>query len=194
MEIHEGDYRRLTEPELRSLSEETETEYKYVTIAEYRLVMPDGRMIIVPPGFLTDGSSKSPDLGKSWIFHDWLYATHHWSEEDDILDLTTEFERMNTSSTSVIEEMINAKDTSDDLEMTRREADDIMAEILRIERGQISRFPKFIRRWVWWSFRRKFIFFARHDFTGAFEDAWITSWQRGAEFIEMVEVDIATRI
>ncbi len=44
----------------------------------------DGKKIIVPKGFLTDGASGGPDYGCSWLFHDWLYANHkfHDSSED----------------------------------------------------------------------------------------------------------------
>lgn len=35
-----------------------------------------GVHVTVPRGFLTDGASGAPDKGCSWIFHDYLYATH----------------------------------------------------------------------------------------------------------------------
>lgn len=34
--------------------------------------------IKVPAGFLFDGSTMSPDLGSSYVFHDYLYATHEF--------------------------------------------------------------------------------------------------------------------
>lgn len=39
-----------------------------------------GKTLTVPSGFLTDGSSGGPDVGSSWIFHDFLYATHKFDD------------------------------------------------------------------------------------------------------------------
>ena len=54
----------------------------------------------MPKGFLTDGSSGGPDWGCSWLFHDFLYATHaaegHWytrEEADQLMYDILAFER-----------------------------------------------------------------------------------------------------
>lgn len=62
---------------LRELTQEEKKvipEFKYVTLNES--IYNDGETTItVPKGFLTDGSSgPTPDWGRSWLFHDWLYA------------------------------------------------------------------------------------------------------------------------
>lgn len=36
--------------------------------------------ITVPTNFLSDGASWAPDVGCSWIFHDYLYATHKFDD------------------------------------------------------------------------------------------------------------------
>lgn len=58
------------------------------------------RKIVVPKGFLTDGSSGGPDWGCSWLFHDYLYASHsadgHWytrEEADQLMYEILSFER-----------------------------------------------------------------------------------------------------
>lgn len=72
--ITKGLYRRLTEREkLKNQS------FKYVIINPYQLKI-NGKSITVSRGFLTDGSSGGPDVGTSWIFHDYLYATHLYDD------------------------------------------------------------------------------------------------------------------
>lgn len=66
-------YRELTCEEKKRYPE-----YRYVTLSKgiYRY----GKyLIVVPPGFLTDGNSAGPDFGEAWLFHDWLYATHKFT-------------------------------------------------------------------------------------------------------------------
>lgn len=54
---------------------------------------PDVRHICVPKGFLSDGSSGTPDITFAWVFHDYLYATHRFTsgqectrkEADDLM-------------------------------------------------------------------------------------------------------------
>ncbi len=53
--------------------------YKYVTTSEFSY-RKGGHYIEIPKGFLTDGSSGGPDYGSSWLFHDYLYATHCFTE------------------------------------------------------------------------------------------------------------------
>lgn len=38
-------------------------------------------IILVPKGFLSDGATLAPDIGRSWIYHDYLYATHCYRGE-----------------------------------------------------------------------------------------------------------------
>lgn len=76
--IEEGKIRPLT-PEERERWESSG--YCWVTLSQYRYKYR-GITVTVPPGFLTDGSSGGPDYGTSWIFHDWLYATHRFDERE----------------------------------------------------------------------------------------------------------------
>ena len=53
-----------------------ENGYCYVVIDPY-VYKSGNRTITVPVGFLTDGASgPGPDIGNSWLFHDWLYSKH----------------------------------------------------------------------------------------------------------------------
>jgi len=70
MKIIRGKLRKLTPHERKKYPK-----YKYVTLSKY-YYKHKGKICKVPPGFLTDGSSGGPDYGVSWIFHDYLYATH----------------------------------------------------------------------------------------------------------------------
>jgi hypothetical protein len=99
--ITEGELRRLTEDEKKMYK----TKYEYVVLSE--CVYEYGpKKIVVPAGFLTDGSSGGPDHGSAWIFHDYLYATHAYTLVDD----------------------------SSSVECSRREADDIFVQVLRHQR------------------------------------------------------------
>ncbi len=69
-----GEIRELTEEE-----REQHSPFKYVVCAECKCNF-DGKEIIVPQGFLTDGSSGGPDVGWSWLIHDYLYATHQYAD------------------------------------------------------------------------------------------------------------------
>lgn len=53
--------------------------YRYVVVDEHTLQWR-GHSVCVPAGFLTDGSSGGPDYGRSWLYHDFLYATHKFSD------------------------------------------------------------------------------------------------------------------
>lgn len=57
--------------------------YKYVITEPYTARVGGGefgapKTVTVPAGFLCDGSTGGPDIGDSWVFHDWLYANHAW--------------------------------------------------------------------------------------------------------------------
>lgn len=90
---------------IRELMEEEKLEHPdfiYVVTEECKCVYND-KEIVVPPGFLTDGSSGGPDYGWSWLFHDYLYTTHlfangsHCSrrEADTIMYHILRYERQN---------------------------------------------------------------------------------------------------
>ncbi len=75
--------------------------YKYVTMSEFSYSNGD-RQIQIPPGFLTDGSSGGPDYGSSWLFHDYLYGTHFFTdgkactraEADKVMEIVLKNERL----------------------------------------------------------------------------------------------------
>lgn len=69
--------RKLTEEELDGLKKvyPHRTYFKWVTEGEFKW-LHKGEYIVVPKGFLCDGSSGGPDFGHSWLIHDWLYLTH----------------------------------------------------------------------------------------------------------------------
>lgn len=73
IELKIGHIRLLTDEE-----KERYPEYKYVTLSEF-YYKEDEYEITVPPLFLTDGATKAPDCGYSWIFHDYLYNTHEFT-------------------------------------------------------------------------------------------------------------------
>lgn len=52
--------------------------YKYIVTSPYILKWYD-KTLVVPRGFVTDGSSGGPDYGTSWLYHDYLYSTHKFS-------------------------------------------------------------------------------------------------------------------
>lgn len=63
---------------LNPLEKEKYPAYKYATVTETRYMFGD-YVVTVPSGFLTDGSSGGPDYGRSWLIHDFLYATHKFT-------------------------------------------------------------------------------------------------------------------
>ncbi len=84
--------------------------YCYVTEDTFTCELANGKKIVIPSGFLSDGSSGGPDYGYSWLFHDWLYSTHKFSND-------------------------SLKDNNDHLiACSRQEADSVMKEILGQER------------------------------------------------------------
>lgn len=109
--------------------------YKWVTLGESKWVCENGEVIIVPAGFLSDGSSGGPDIGFSWLFHDYLYATHKIG----------------------------------DRVITRKEADKVMASILRWERASL--------------YRKAFVIVSRVNPFWLFSRAWKSSGKRGPEFL-----------
>jgi len=89
IEVVCGSLRLLTPEEINRY----DTVYKYVTTSP-SIYKKGDKEIIVPVGFLTDGCTGGPDYGRSWLIHDWLYATHEFSsgrpcsreEADEIMD------------------------------------------------------------------------------------------------------------
>lgn len=73
LQVTSGVIRKLT-----SVEKTTYKGYKYVTLSEFEYSKGD-RKIVVPKGFLTDGSSGGPNYGCSWLFHDYLYASHRFT-------------------------------------------------------------------------------------------------------------------
>lgn len=73
MRIIEGTKRRVTSEEVQDYK----TRYSWVITSPY-IYENDENRIEVPVGFLTDGSTFSPDWGLSWIFHDYLYSNHNF--------------------------------------------------------------------------------------------------------------------
>lgn len=72
-----GELRRLTPQE----RERCNIAYKWVVESPFLYTWHEEGVghyhVSVPIGFLMDGASGcAPDLGSSWVFHDWLYATH----------------------------------------------------------------------------------------------------------------------
>ena len=74
IEVTGGTIRTLLEEE----KEKFETPYKWAVVHPYEYKCGD-KLIIVSEGFLTDGATGGPDFGVSWIFHDYLYASHQYN-------------------------------------------------------------------------------------------------------------------
>lgn len=75
-------------------------EFEYVTTGDFYYEDNKGRCITIPVGFCSDGSSGGPDWGFSWLFHDYLYSSHHIDsrpltrhEADEIMYCILEYER-----------------------------------------------------------------------------------------------------
>jgi len=78
MIVTEGTKRRVTSEELKKYK----TRYTWVITSPYTYE-DDNNYINVPAGFLTDGSTFSPDFGNGFIFHDYLYSTHEFSNGEE---------------------------------------------------------------------------------------------------------------
>lgn len=67
--------------ELRPLTKHERAVHKGMTyVVETPFVLRlDNKSVYVKRGFMTDGSTFSPDIGFSWLFHDYLYTTHRFS-------------------------------------------------------------------------------------------------------------------
>jgi len=51
----------------------------YMVLDPYQVFWHE-RNLTVPRGFLSDGSTMSPDYGWGWLFHDYLYRFHQWDD------------------------------------------------------------------------------------------------------------------
>lgn len=112
--------------ELRKLTPEERAKapfYKYMTLSQFTFTDTDFEErgvasdaptrrersgsshfhVRVPAGFLTDGASAgAPDLGSSWLFHDWLYAKHKFTsgqpcsrvQADKVMSTVLQHDRM----------------------------------------------------------------------------------------------------
>ena len=115
--IKSGELHTLTKEEIETCRKKSanKTVYKYKTIGEYVCNFTVGIMdceIKIPDGFLTDGSTSTPDIGVSWLFHDYLYAVHCFTDltcsktsiscvremADDIMYALAEYEFNKTKS------------------------------------------------------------------------------------------------
>lgn len=60
------------------------THYKYCVVKPYLLTWKNRYQVVVPEGFLADGSSGGPDypddkwIVMAWVCHDWLYRHHYY--------------------------------------------------------------------------------------------------------------------
>jgi len=70
----------ITTGKLRCLTSEEKgsSHYLYVVLRPFKFEC-NGYEVEVPRGFITDGSSGGPDYGTSWLFHDYLYASHKFT-------------------------------------------------------------------------------------------------------------------
>lgn len=73
-----GLYRRLSRRE-RKLHKP----FTIVITEKYVYSDDNGNQLTVPENFMCDGASYAFDIGCSWIFHDYLYATHKWDNGTD---------------------------------------------------------------------------------------------------------------
>lgn len=78
LHIEYGHYRQLTKEELRSIPSNRKCKLVVTEPYTYR---KGNKHIYVPVGFLSDGATGVPDLGASWIFHDYLYDNHKYTSE-----------------------------------------------------------------------------------------------------------------
>ncbi len=74
IEVKEGTIRTLLQEEKDS----HKTPYKWAVVHPYEYKCGDEHLV-VKEGFLTDGATGGPDWKSSWLFHDYLYATHRFS-------------------------------------------------------------------------------------------------------------------
>ena len=79
LNITYGKLRPLTRAEREQFASQG---YCWVVVTPY-MYQYNGNRITVPSGFLTDGSTGGPDCGCSWLFHDWLYATHCFDQNEE---------------------------------------------------------------------------------------------------------------
>ena len=74
--LRAGRYRALQEKELidhPALDNEYNS-YCYVVTEGFYFKSENGKEVIVPEGFLSDGATGFQDIGCGFIFHDWLYC------------------------------------------------------------------------------------------------------------------------
>ena len=101
-----GEIRALTRAEQKLVNSKDDgisRNYKYVVLSEFKCTDHEQICsITVPEGFLTDGSSGGPSIGCSWLFHDYLYATHRFDngmsctrqDADKVMSVILENDRM----------------------------------------------------------------------------------------------------
>lgn len=74
--VEYGSYRQLTKEELLCIP--SNRKCKLVVTSAYTYSKGD-KYIHVPVGFLSDGATGVPDLGASWLYHDYLYDNHKFT-------------------------------------------------------------------------------------------------------------------
>ena len=60
----------------------------------------------VPVGFLCDGSTMSPDVGVSWLIHDYLYSTHKFADGGECQRVDADHIMMNILMTAGREQIL----------------------------------------------------------------------------------------
>jgi len=76
MKLTYGSIRPLLIDELCLLP--AQRQYRLVVVKPY-VYEENDKKIVIPSGFLTDGATGIPDIGKSWLFHDYLYSSHQYT-------------------------------------------------------------------------------------------------------------------
>ena len=148
-----GTIRALTREEKKVLCSEG---YCWVVETPYKYECGDV-CITVPAGFLTDGSTGGPDYGCSWLFHDWLYATHCFDPIEQVLGTPSESSGSNVTPRPC----------------TRAEADEIMRIVLENERQSL--------------YLKVFNILSGYNFCYCFSQAWDSSGQRGAQYLNYTQ-------
>lgn len=159
---------KLTKNEIKLWKNKSKnkTKYKYSTVGIYKITFTmewsDGRTdeckVVIPHNFLTDGADVAPDVGISWLFHDYLYATHRVTKR--------KFNCARGTNIKFVEGKKNIDENN--IAISRKEADEIMSEILKYEKE--------------WEFKIGFDVVSECNFAGLFARSWEKSGKRGAEF------------
>jgi hypothetical protein len=171
----------LRESEIAKWSERSKngTRYKYATIGKFKIEFTLRKKsevseckVTVPHNFLSDGADVAPDWGVSWLFHDYLYATHAVKKRN--------FECARGSGEKVFVVRSRSKlSTEKKIQISRKTADKIMSEVLRVEQlasgdaGEAASIG---------GYKLGFDVVSHCNVLGLFEKSWSESGERGPEF------------